>query len=81
MNMYSNLDKKIVVALLRKLPLRQRVALTLRFWHNFEILEVAREINLTWDETDQLIDEGLRRLKSNCLEQPLFSRAELAYAA
>jgi len=81
MSEFTNLDKKIVVALLRKLPLKQRVALTLRFWHNFEILEVANKINVSWDEADQLIESGLEKLKSFCLEQPLFSKAELTHAA
>ena len=71
---FSVEDQIIACLLLMKLRARQRQAVTLRFWHNCSILEIARSLGVTWDEADRMIKDALARLKEQCLAHPHFSR-------
>lgn len=68
-------DKVIARSMVKKLPFEQRKAVTLRFWHNKSIFEIAKALRMTWGEADNLLKEALIQLKDNCLMQPRFSRA------
>jgi len=71
---FTELDYGIVRALLRKLPLRQRYALTLKFWNEYSIGEIAKTLHISWHEANEIIEAGLNGLKDACLLQPAFSR-------
>ena len=68
-------DKFIARAMVKRLPFKQRKAITLRFWHNKSIYEIAKALRMTWGEADNLLKEALLQLKENCLKQPRISRA------
>ena len=72
---FSEGDKVIVRSLLRKLPLKQRKAIILRFWHNYSISDVARELRISWKKSYKMITGGLVKLRKECMAQPRFSRA------
>lgn len=38
-------------------------AIFLRFWENYEIEEIANELNISWDQADQLLENALTDLK------------------
>ncbi|MEZ4743987.1 MAG: hypothetical protein R3B45_16325 [Bdellovibrionota bacterium] len=71
---FSQEDQIIARSLMKKLPLKHRKALALRFWHNQSIFEISKIIRASWEDTDRIIKEALRILKSECLNQPHFSR-------
>lgn len=75
MSKFSTEDQIIVRSLLKKLPPRQRKVIILRFWHNHSVSEIARKMKITWEETEKLLNDGLSKLKEDCMDQPRFSRA------
>lgn len=50
--------------LLWELNPKQRRVIQLRFWENYTIAEIARELRTSWDETDKLIERILWELRS-----------------
>ena len=75
---FTELDKKIAVAMLRKLPVKQKKALVMRFWLGFQVEEVASRLRMTWAEADQLISNGLDQLRSMCMVQPKFRKVNIS---
>jgi DNA-directed RNA polymerase specialized sigma24 family protein len=72
---FSELDKKIAVAMVRKLPQKERRAIILRFWDELRVDEIATRMRMSWQETNLLIESGLTKLKGQCVESPCFSKA------
>ena len=60
-------DKVIARSMVKKLPFKQRKAVTLRFWHNKSIFEIAKALRMTWGEADNLLKDALLQLKDNCI--------------
>lgn len=58
-----DLESSLFSALCELSPLAQR-AINLRFWENFSIEEIATNLRLTWDQTDQLIEMSLEELRT-----------------
>lgn len=48
---------------LRALQPRQQLAIQLRFWDRLSIAQAAHVLGLSWDQTDQLIESTLCKLK------------------
>lgn len=57
------ISEDLVRSELRKLPEKIKEALVLRFWHLETIESISRHIGKSWDETDSLINEGLKMMK------------------
>jgi len=71
---FTEIDYGIVRALLRKLPAKQRYAITLKFWNEYSIDEIAKTLRISWHEANEIIEDGLSRLKDACMLQPAFSK-------
>ncbi len=76
--MFSVEDQSIARSLSRQLRPKQRQAVTLRFWHDCSILEIARSLGISWDEADRMLKDALARLEEQCLAHPYFSRRRTA---
>ena len=70
--LFSELDKKILIAMVRRLHARQRRAITLQYWENMRTHEIARKMRLPWQESYKLVNEGLKELKGLCDRHPCF---------
>ena len=68
----------ILNKLIKKLPLRHKTVIRLRFWDNQTIEEIAKAMRLTWNEANQLIEEAKILLRNMCLNDPAFSLKKLA---
>lgn len=73
---FSGRDKEILRVGLSVLPFWERHILVLRFWENYSIKEIAKALEMEWDEVDKSIEESQQKLKKFCLSFPEFSRAE-----
>lgn len=61
---WKSLDTRteLFAALTRLSPERQR-AINLRFWENYTIEEISETLRMSWDQTDQLIEQALLELR------------------
>lgn len=75
---FTELDYVIVRSATKSLPLNIRKVIELRFWGPNSLLEISEIMGLSYGATANLFDEGLKRLKTKCMENPLFSRAKRA---
>lgn len=73
-NDFTELDKGLVIALLRKLPPRHKSVMTLKFWENYDSFQIASALRMSYAEVVEVMQESLNILKSACLLQPSFSR-------
>ena len=48
---------------IKELTPKERQAIFLRFWEPFTIAEVAQRMSLTWDQTDDLIDIAVGKIR------------------
>lgn len=62
------LEEDFLRSELRKLPEDMRLAIILRFWHSETIESISKYINLPWDQTNHLIEEGLKILREGPLK-------------
>ena len=62
---YNTLYKQLLL-----LSWKQQLVIQLRFWENYSIYQVARELGISWKEADALIDSALLKLRQG-LEQSL----------
>ena len=74
---FDKSDKKWVQRHVARLPEIYQVAIILRFWHNCSILEAARVLQLSWSQTDQVINEALEILKESIIHEVRFQEASL----
>ena len=70
--LFSELDKKILIAMVRRLHTKQRRAITLQYWENMRTHEIATKMRLPWKESYKLVSEGLKELKGLCERHPCF---------
>lgn len=56
-------NRALFVAVTELSSVAQR-AIYLRFWENYEIEEIAKELNISWDQADKLIENTLKDLKA-----------------
>ena len=60
---FSSGNQMIIRSLLRKLPKQQKKAIILRFWEDQSIDEIAGTLKISWDDANELIENGLLLLK------------------
>lgn len=65
--MATRITHKRLRAEIRKLDEYEQIALHLRMWENLLIYDIAAILNLSWDETDKLIENALVQLRRNLL--------------
>ena len=58
---------------IKQLSLKQKQAVSLRFWKEKTIEEIAVIMRISWAEANQLIDASLANLKKLCLNNSKFS--------
>ena len=78
--MFSEVDHLIVRTAVSQLSSKECAAITLRFWENFSIQEVAKALRVDWNNADALIDKALKKLWTLCLSYPQFSGNRLRIA-
>ncbi len=60
---YTNFEKAQLHECLKELNEKQQQALHLRFWENFSIEEIAKEMRVSWYFANELIENGISSLK------------------
>jgi hypothetical protein len=78
---FNEVDYLVVRRAMDDLPLLEKLAVELRFFHNFSIEEISRFLRIGWDEASSMLDESLLILKSKCLSDPEFSRRRIKLQA
>jgi DNA-directed RNA polymerase specialized sigma24 family protein len=68
-------DYLVVRRAMDELPLLEKLAVEMRFFHNFSISEIARLLRVGWTEAEELIESALAVLREHCLSDPRFSRS------
>ncbi len=74
--MFSSLDYVIVRSGMANLPDMERTVLEMRFWRNATIDEIGCALRMSWREVEVLLASAFRKLKTYCLSDPDFTRAE-----
>lgn len=78
---FNEVDYLVVRRAMDDLPLLEKLAVELRFFHNFSIEEISRFLRIGWDEASSILDESLLILKLKCLSDPEFSRRRIELQA
>lgn len=65
-NMMAN-NIEILHRHLLTLPMRQQLAIQLRFWENCSIAQVAWIMEVSWNEADRLIESAVESLRKKLL--------------
>jgi DNA-directed RNA polymerase specialized sigma24 family protein len=65
---FTKRDQGIIRSLIRKLPSMQREAVTLHYWKNYDVSEVARELEISCCEANAFLNNGIDEVKRNFLE-------------
>lgn len=55
---------------------RELKAIFLRFWGPCSIEEIARELQVSWDTADQILNRALERLRLYCVRDSAFGPQE-----
>ena len=55
---------------------RELKAIFLRFWGPCSIEEIARDLQVSWDMADQILNRALKRLRLSCVRDSAFGRQE-----
>lgn len=76
-SLFTQTDYLIVRRAMDELPLTEKLAVEMRFFHNFSIKEIALLLDLAWDEAEVLIESALAILKERCMDNFAFSRERL----
>lgn len=71
---FSEEDYNCLHRVMSNLSEREFTAVLLRFWCSSDIESIALVLDMTWDEADTLLEDSLKKLKRECLEQPTFNR-------
>ena len=50
------------------------MAIRLRFWENLLIEEIAQKLDLSWDETNKLIENSIKELRNGFLKNQMSAR-------
>ena len=74
-NHFTAIDHLIVKMAIKRLPTLLSNILSLRFWHNYSIAEIADEIGIPTRTVEHGIVTAFRILRSECLMSPAFSRS------
>lgn len=74
-NIFSDMDHMIVRAAVKRLPGLLSEVMTLRFWQNYSVAEIADEIGVSMKTVDEAILNAGRMLREECLRNPIFSRS------
>ena len=80
-SLFTETDYLVVRRAMDELPLIEKLAIELRFFHNFSIEEISRLLRVGWDEAEDLVESALQILKTQCLSHPDFSRRNLELQA
>lgn len=67
-------DAWVLKTLINQLPPKQRRAITLRFWGQQSIFEIAAAMRVTWGEADELLNVAIQNLKKECMNHPRLMR-------
>jgi DNA-directed RNA polymerase specialized sigma24 family protein len=76
-SLFTQTDYLIVRRAMDELPLTEKLAVEMRFFHNCSIKEIALLLGLAWDEAEALIESALAILKKRCMDSFAFSRERL----
>lgn len=60
-----------LAAALQELDLNERIAIFCRFWQAMSIDEISRELGLSWNLTDQIINRSLQKLRERFTEKEI----------
>ena len=74
-NQFTSLDHIIVRRVLKRMPRFLSQIITMRFWWNYSLLDIAEEFGISELDADRLIERGLREIRNECLQTPAFSRS------
>jgi RNA polymerase sigma factor (sigma-70 family) len=55
---------------------RELKAIFLRFWGPCSIEEIARDLQVSWDMADQILNRALERLRLSCVRDSAFGPLE-----
>ena len=58
-------EKRWIHEHINQLPDIHKIAIILRFWHNFSITEISQVLQWNWSQTDQALNEGMEILKES----------------
>ncbi len=72
---FTKNDYLVVRRAMDELPLIEKLAVEMRFFHNFSIEEISRLLRIGWDEAEAILDSALPILRKHCLSDPDFSRS------
>jgi DNA-directed RNA polymerase specialized sigma24 family protein len=70
---FTKADYLVVRRALDELSLIEKLAVEMRFFHNFSIEEISRLLRIGWDEAESLVESALPILRRYCLSDPDFS--------
>jgi DNA-directed RNA polymerase sigma subunit (sigma70/sigma32) len=59
---------------LKNLDATERKVIFLRFWGPYTIGQIATELRMSWDSTDKLIDQAIRKLRESFREHKYYRR-------
>ena len=68
MNKFGSEDIKILRSAIQKLKGKEHKAIIYRYWQCLTIDEIAHELKISWEETDQLLKQTQKKLKQIILK-------------
>lgn len=74
-NQFTMLDHMIARRALKRMPLFLAEIITMRFWRNYSLLDIAEELGISELDADRLLERGLLEIRNECLQTPAFSRS------
>ncbi|MCT4642779.1 MAG: sigma-70 region 4 domain-containing protein [Bacteriovoracaceae bacterium] len=60
---FNDEDKRMLLLALARIETRRRKSIVLRFWHNYSIAEIAKELKVSWDRADHLVEDTILMLR------------------
>jgi DNA-directed RNA polymerase specialized sigma24 family protein len=76
--LFSQTDYTVVREALLSLSDLERDVILLRFWENYELLEISKYLGLRVKTIEDLITQAFECLKAKCLAHSEFSRNQVA---
>jgi len=62
-------DVRVLQAILIKLSKKENYAVVQRFWADQTIESISKDLRMSWDDTNQLLEEAIKKLKEYFIDE------------